>query len=175
VFFGDKLVESYQSEVREIAQPDRNYYAQAWKTFGDISFEEVASYFIGSGFRDNLIAYIGLSDEDFAPQEIYRVDFRATPPSVQLCDEPQLQQIHNETGARVTYARIRTPAFVETIRNLLPWEDLLIGFQARFDRVPNVYDSDFWYHFTNVHIKQRARRAIADCGGSCSRISEAVF
>lgn len=175
VFSGDKLVKSYQSKVREIGQPDRNYYTHAWKKFGDISFEEVASYFMSSGFRDNLIAYIGLSDEDFVPRQIYRVDFRATPPSVELCDPPQLQKIHNETGARVTYAHIRTPAFVETIRDLLPWEDLFIGFQARFDRVPNVYDSDFWYHFTNVHIKQRARRAISDCGGGCSRIGEAVF
>jgi CMP-N-acetylneuraminate monooxygenase len=38
------------------------------------------------------------------------------------------------------------------VANGLPWEDLSIGFQCRVDRAPDVYNSDFWFHFTNVHI-----------------------
>ena len=38
------------------------------------------------------------------------------------------------------------------IANKLPWEDLLIGFQCRINRKPNIYNNDFWQYFSNKYI-----------------------
>ena len=38
------------------------------------------------------------------------------------------------------------------LKNNLPFEDLLIGFQCKIDRVPDYYNVNFWNHFTNVYI-----------------------
>ena len=34
---------------------------------------------------------------------------------------------------------------------MLPWEDLLIGFQTKIKRFQDIYNVDFWYHFTNIY------------------------
>lgn len=175
LFEGHNLVAAEQLASRLENQPNVEYYASAWERFGETTFDEVELYFRSSGFRDDLIAYFGLTDESFNVRQVYRVDFRGENADVSICGVPNVLDVHRETGARVTFAKIRTPAFVETIRELLPWEDLLIGFQARIDRAPNIYDSEFWFHFTNVHIKQKARRAISNCGGSCRRIEEVLY
>ena len=57
------------------------------------------------------------------------------------------------------------------IENMLPWEDLSIGFQMRVKRSPNVYESDFWYHFTNVNINKGHLRYSPLCG-SCTIIKQ---
>ena len=65
--------------------------------------------------------------------------------------------------ANILQLKIRKEAFLEIVYEYMPWEDMLIGFQTRVDRIPNVYNSNFWYHFTNVYIKKNAKRYLKDC------------
>lgn len=152
------------------------YYVEAKRRFGEIDLNEVRTYFETSGFKDDLILLVSLTDVEFAPIVSFRVDFRKEVPQfARIYVTPNIHQVRADTGARVEYCRIRKEAFIQVVRELLPWEDIAIGFQARIDRTPNIYNSDFWFHFTNVHIKGRARRAIMNCGGSCRVIEATVF
>ena len=48
--------------------------------------------------------------------------------------------------------KVRQDSFNWAIKNNMPFEDLSIGFQCRIDRVPDIYNVDFWHHFTNKYI-----------------------
>ena len=48
--------------------------------------------------------------------------------------------------------KVREESFLNIVLNRLPWEDLVIGFQCRIRRKPNIYNNDFWYYFSNVYI-----------------------
>src|SRR5690606_5485686 len=72
-FIGAKLLNAKQIEERTICRPDPEYYSRAWEKYGEINFSEIEAYFQGAGYKDNLIAYFGLTDEDFNPQVIYEV------------------------------------------------------------------------------------------------------
>jgi len=50
------------------------------------------------------------------------------------------------------HIKVRQDSFLWVIFNQMPWEDLSIGFQCKIDRVPNVYNVDFWHHFTNNYL-----------------------
>ena len=56
---------------------------------------------------------------------------------------------------------------------MLPWEDLLIGFQARIKRYPDVYNVDFWYHFTNIYVKKTRKSSITQCN-YCIRVMQSL-
>ena len=53
---------------------------------------------------------------------------------------------------RIMKLYVREEVFASIVSNKLPWEDFSIGFQMRITRIPNSYESDFWFHFTNVYI-----------------------
>jgi hypothetical protein len=52
-------------------------------------------------------------------------------------------------AARYLRMRVRADVFRHILRWGLPWEEISIGFQARFYREPDVYNFDFWNHFQN--------------------------
>ena len=70
--------------------------------------------------------------------------------------------------------KVRCHEFLKVIRQGLPWEDLSIGFQCRINRKPNVYNSDFWYHFTNIYVNENVRGRSQNCGG-CTIINQRLF
>ena len=65
--------------------------------------------------------------------------------------------------------KIRKESFLNTLYNKLPWEDLLIGFQCKVLRNPNVYNVYFWNHFTNKYITSKHVRVNSDCN-SCLKL-----
>ena len=67
--------------------------------------------------------------------------------------------------------KVRVESLMHVIKNYLPWEDLTIGFQCRIQRFPDVYESDFWYFFTNVYVNKINIRYSSDCG-SCKLIDQ---
>ena len=57
-----------------------------------------------------------------------------------------------EQGLRYLQIKVRKAELLDVVMNGKPWEDLSIGFQCRIYRNPNVYNSEFWFYFTNVYI-----------------------
>ncbi len=172
-FLGDALSHRDAASVERREAQDRTaVLAASASRWNEISDAEIFTYFAESGFRGDFILNIAVTDDAFEPaSDCFTIDFRGTTPvtaRVAALEAPEVQS--RTTGAQVTNARIRRPAFVRTLREGLPWEDLSIGFQARFTRSPNLYEADFWFHFTNVHIGSHARRASIDCGRSCLKL-----
>ena len=62
-----------------------------------------------------------------------------------------LRKLHKKYLCNVLSIMIRDEVFTDLIINHLPREDAIIGFQMKVDRYPNVYDEEFWYHFTNKY------------------------
>ena len=77
----------------------------------------------------------------------------------------------NKSNIKKLALKIRKESFLNTIYNKLPWEDLSIGFQCKILRNPNLYNKDFWHHFTNIYITSKNVRQITNCG-SCQELNQ---
>ena len=69
----------------------------------------------------------------------------------------------NENDLKYLDLKIRREAFINTINHKLPWEDILIGFQCKVKRYPNIFNANFWYYFSNIYIHIDKRKYISLC------------
>lgn len=102
--------------------------------------EGLARYFKWSGFRGNCVLHVIETDESFETiiREFY-IDFL----DLSLC------RSRPSRDHRYLRMRCRSDVFRHVLRYGLPWEEISIGFQARFFRDPDEYDFEFWDHFQN--------------------------
>ena len=101
----------------------------------------VQRYFDWAGFRGDLVLHVIETGEDF--QSVVRelfVDFRA---GAVTSERPR-------ASARYERMRVRSEVFRSVLRRGASWEEISIGFQARFYREPDVYNMDFWMHFQHA-------------------------
>ena len=84
-----------------------------------------------------------------------------------------IEEYYLKHSVNTLHMKVRKESFISVIKNLLPWEDLSIGFQTRITRYPDVYNSDFWYYFTNIYAKYNAVRLAKECDG-CELISQSL-
>jgi len=100
----------------------------------------VRRYFDWVGFRGDLVLHVIETDERFESQlREFFVDFRN---GAVTGGAP----IGNYRYERMT---VRATSFRHVLRTCEPWEELSIGFQARFFRNPDKYNFDFWDHMQN--------------------------
>jgi CMP-N-acetylneuraminate monooxygenase len=117
----------------------------------------IRDYFLASNFRDQLVVRVVPTNDVFTPvanHEGVRVDFRGedvqvdTVPGQTLVEEFVASQ---PDGHRLLLIKARIDSLWHVITRNLPLEELSIGFQCRINRKPDIYNSAFWYHFTNVY------------------------
>lgn len=168
-FLNGKLISNILVKSRKFQDIKPKKYLDAVKNdFKKISIKYIKNYFINSNFKDNLKLYVSLTDDNF---KISKLDF-----SVNFSKENILFSIEkngikkknliNENkinNIRVIFIKSRIESFMELVLNKNPWEDLSIGFQCRIYRVPNQYNADFWYHFSNKYIKLEKARQFDQC------------
>lgn len=140
-------------------------------SLGDIPLDttNVRQYFEGSKYFKPLDLHILPTDDSFTStgKGIF-VQFRAD-------DNPLVSETcARRAGVNYLEVKVREAEFARVIAQGLPWEDLSIGFQCRIYREPNVYNSDFWYHFSNVYISDRVKSRTMSCAG-CEVIDQALF
>ncbi|MEM9268800.1 MAG: hypothetical protein AAGA78_07685, partial [Pseudomonadota bacterium] len=173
-FEGGRFTGAHALSTEQLPQPDPAVYiAATQQTFEAFDPEDLARYFQASGFEGPLDLRVSLTDESFE-QTDFALDIRfrtGAVPEVTL----DTQNFPLPAGEQVNMLHIkgRRAEVVRVIRLGLPWEDLSIGFQCRIDRVPNVYNSDFWFHFTNVYVNDLVQRESLACD-ACHRISHAL-
>ena len=93
-------------------------------------------YFRWTGFTGDLLHII---ETDEAFETVIRdVMIDLSEPRIATAVEPQSQ--------RYLRMRVRADVFRYVLQKGLPWEELTIGFCARFKREPDVYNMDFWAH-----------------------------
>lgn len=121
----------------------------------EIFLNAIQKYFSLSQFQDDLILYLLPYESDFTPlnkglildfQEHVNIRIRhhqdvQSEYGVEPCDRHQL------------LIKVRATSLWQVIQHQKSWEELSIGFHCRIHRKPDVYNSDFWYHFSNIYIK----------------------
>ena len=120
-----------------------------------VNDEVIKAYFSTSGFNDNLVLDLVCTNVNFEHDySRFIVDFSMDIPEFVPVDTvvESLETQCIDAGKRYLRIRVRRNELFDVIRNRKPWEDLSIGFQCRIYRNPNVYNSDFWFHFTNKCI-----------------------
>lgn len=104
-------------------------------------------YFAWAGFQGDLLLHIIETDESF--DRVFRDVM------IDLSD-PKIVAPPHRADQRYLRMRVRADVFRHVLQRGLPWEELTIGFCARFRRDPDVYNMDFW---ANVQDKLPERPA----------------
>ena len=104
------------------------------------SMAGVEHYFSWAGFRGDLVLHVVETDESFATTtREFLYDFA----------KGGIVGERPTTAHRYLRMRVRADVFRHVLRYGQPWEEISIGFQARFYREPDAYNFDFWDHFQN--------------------------
>ena len=101
--------------------------------------ENVSLYFRWAGFRDSMILNLVEFDDQFEIEISNRTIDLQTQTVVQLKPERE----------RFLRIKVRWSVLRWLFVTGASWEEMAIGFQARFFRVPDAYEFDFWDHFQN--------------------------
>jgi CMP-N-acetylneuraminate monooxygenase len=104
------------------------------------SRDALHAYFRWAGYRGDLVLHVVETDETFSHvlRETF-VDFR----------DLSFPEARPEGAHRYLRMRVRASVFRWALARGKSWEEISIGFQARFYRDPDVYDLGFWDHFQN--------------------------
>lgn len=160
-FSGDTL--SKENTEIEIARERASYSP---------NFKLIKNYFENSHFHKNLDCYIVLTNDSFEPVDVdSKICVEFSEDKAPRCFTNQ--DYPRRDGINYLEIKVREIEFFKVIQNGLPWEDLSIGFQLRVWRDPNVYNSEFWYHFTNIYISQNRVSRQQACS-TCDMIEQSL-
>ncbi len=137
--------------INDIDQYLANEYQPDEKEF----FSTTQKYFSASQFQDDLILYLLPCTPDFTHLEKGLIIDFSNQINIQI---KHYQRIHCEydkelNNRRQLLIKVRATSLWQIIQHQKSWEELSIGFHCRIQRKPDVYNSDFWYHFSNIYIK----------------------
>ena len=141
------------------------------KEFDEIDEDYIKEYFLKSNFKDNLLLYICLTDDNFKFLNLnYLIDFSDSKTKFTKIPKFKASFLKENPKLKKLMLKIRKESFLNTIYNKLPWEDLSIGFQCKVLRNPNLYNVNFWHHFTNIYTTSFNVRSVTDCS-SCEKLN----
>lgn len=147
---------------------DVPHYLESFRTENALDLEVVLNYMANSKFYDKQIVNIVPTNDDFETLGSYIFcDFGSQEFKIKSANEI----IEFDSDKRVMTIKIRSEILMMLVTNMMPWEDFSIGFQARISRHPNTYESEFWYHFTNVYINDKFFKFNQYCG-ACKLIEQ---
>ena len=163
--------ESYNGKYYiDISENDYlKYFKEKYKK---IDLNYIKNYFENSKFHDNSILFISLSGDNFENDNFYfQVKFtkKITFSILEAKNLNQLLQSKNN----YLFMKIRKESFLNTIYNKRSWEDISIGFQNKQFRKPNVYNSKFWFHFSNVYVSNKYVQSRTDCS-NCALLNQDI-
>lgn len=151
-------------------EDDIDNYINSYKKDFQLDFDVLIKYFKTSGYREKQILQIIPTDDNFNPigEKALYINFYEQKyfsfPIGEILNE-EISEFNN------MILKVRSESLMCLVLNYLPWEDLSIGFQCRINRFPDIYESKFWYFFTNVYVNKENIRYSSYCG-SCSIIDQ---
>jgi CMP-N-acetylneuraminate monooxygenase len=120
---------------------------------------DTLKYFSACNFNDNLIVDLIASNDDFSLYfDRFLLDFDSNEyKSIDInSDNNKIENDALSSGSRYLQIKVRASELAVVLKEGKPWEDLSIGFQCRIYRQPNIYNSEFWFYFTNIYIGNTA-------------------
>ena len=140
-----------------------NYYL---KKYQDIDLEYIENYFLNCNFHDGSKLYISLTNDDFEVKNLnFKIEFSEKIKFFVL-EKNLSNHLNNDTN--YLHLKIRKESFLNTIYNKRSWEDISIGFQNRQYRKPNIYNSKFWFHFSNIYVSKKYVKSQTNCSACIS-------
>lgn len=172
-FLGKKLTNEKKLKIKYYKDKSNLFYLnKIKKNFKDIDDEYIINYFKNSKYKDNLLLSIDLTNENFKSIYInYLIDFSNDKINIYVNSILNIESILKNKNLRFLNIKCRKESFLNTIYNKEAWEDLTIGFQCLIYRKPNIYNVDFWYHFSNVYVTKKNVRSIINCN-NCDKINQ---
>lgn len=158
-----------------------NYIKKMKKKFksSDKNEKYALDYFKNSNFKSKLYLFVIPTDDNFKPKKSgFFVNFckkeidSSKSSTKKLFEKFKLKD--ESSDINYLLIKVREDSFYNTIINKLPWEDLLIGFQCKISRKPNIYNNNFWYHFTNLYIDKINFRYENPCN-QCDRLLQTIY
>jgi CMP-N-acetylneuraminate monooxygenase len=167
--FIDGVISFREIDVKYLQKEDYSFYINKYKEEYIYDPLNIISYLKNSGHHSNQIVQIIPSNDTFDEiiDEVVFADFKNQ--VFKIISRNDI--IDRKEGFKVMKLSVRPEIITCVIENKLPWEDFSIGFQMRVERSHNEYESDFWYHFTNVYINEEHFRYSPYCG-SCTVINQ---
>lgn len=165
----NEIVSAINLDVKYLDYDDTDNYIKEYKNSFKYNSNKILEYISNSGFNGKQIVYIIPTNDDFLKivNDIIFCDFEN-----QIFKIVSESEILNEVpDFRTMRLYVREEVFAAIVENKLPWEDFSIGFQMRVFRTPNTYESEFWYHFTNVYINSIHYKFDSNCG-NCTVINQ---
>ncbi|MDC0481020.1 MBL fold metallo-hydrolase [Candidatus Pelagibacter sp.] len=174
-FNGNKLIYKKNKIVKETKDLIPEKYLEYFKKeYKKIDEDYIKEYFLKSNFKDNLLLFICLTDDNFKLlNKNYLIDFSKKKILFSKTSKYSKNFLNGNSKFKKLVLKIRRESFLNTIYNKLPWEDLSIGFQCKILRNPNLYNANFWHHFTNVYITSTNVRSVTNCT-SCENLNHYV-
>jgi CMP-N-acetylneuraminate monooxygenase len=175
-FGGGKIIKKENNNNRKIKEKLNSFYLNKTKDlYKKISIIELEEYFKKSNFFRDLIIQIDLTDDNFVKiKNSFLINFYKNKTADFLINTKQ-KQFKNIRNCNFEKIKVRYHEFIKIIKRGLPWEDLSIGFQCRIERNPkNVYNSEFWHHFTNIYVNDNVKGRSENCSG-CAIINQKIF
>ena len=171
IFRNFKLVKKEKYKGRFYSDLSEKEYLQYFlEKYKVIDYKYVKDYFENSNFHDGSKLYISLCNENFKDNE---TNFK-----IRFLDKIEFKILNNielqkelKNNNTFLYLKIRKEAFLNTIYNKKPWEDISIGFQMRQFRKQNVYNNNFWFHFTNKYVSKKYVKSLSNCS-TCNTIKQ---
>ena len=137
-----------------------------------IDFRLIENYFLKSGFNDNLILIISLTDDLFKNNSLQFYVVFGNKINVKKINK--ISEVIKNKQKKILHLKIRKEAFINCIRNGKSWEDLLIGFQVKVSRDPNIFKSEFWHYFSNKSVSKKRVKSLSKCNG-CEVITQKLY
>ena len=150
---------NYFNDIKE-----NDYLEYFKKSYQSIDDNLLKEYFINSKFKDNLKLTLVLTDDEFRKtKKIYEINFSHKKIRFKIIKNFNLKLIKDTDKIKRLVIKVRSESLINTIINKLPWEDLMIGFQCKIFRQPNLYNYKFWHHFTNIYTTDKNVRVSMEC------------
>ena len=167
--FIDNVVVYNQLDVELMPNDNPKTYINEFKKLYIYDSKKIIKYFKNSEYNAKQILYVIPTNDDLSEitNDIIFCDFH----NQTFKTIKKHEVIEESVGYRTMQLKIRQEIIAATIHNRLPWENFSIGFQMRVTRFPNEYESDFWYHFTNIYINSIHYKNDPNCG-TCSIINQ---
>ncbi len=173
-FYNDNLVSQKKIIKKYYKDKSRDEYLKDFdRKNSKIDKNFIENYFKNSGFKDNLLLVISLTDDYFKKNILkFYVTFDDVINFKIIKKNKILKQ--NFPTKRILHLKIRKEAFIDCVKNAKSWEDLLIGFQVKVYRTPNIFNSKFWNHFSNIYVSKKRVKVISGCN-SCDVIKQDLY
>lgn len=174
-FFGNRLLNEKKLNIKYFKDENQTVYLnKIKKEYSSIDENYIINYFKNSNFRDNLLLRVELTDEKFE-KILYNFDVDFSKKNTEIFLNLKKINFNYKKNNNKKYLNIkcRIESFLNTLYNKEPWEDLTIGFQCLIYRYPNIYNVDFWYHFSNIYVTKKNVRSITNCN-NCDKINQII-